>query len=77
MRTARAQVALESVLLKSFEHPSQVLERRVIQSRDFQESVLKIWARHVVNAKRAFTDTTLAELLKIKVCQSLNPIKSL
>lgn len=67
MRSARAQVALESVLLKCFDKPSQTLERRIIQSPEFRDSISKLWAKKAVHGNRAYTEDTIQELLKVKV----------
>jgi hypothetical protein len=67
MRTARAQNAIESVLLKYFDKPCETLERKIVQSSDFRASILKFWARHAVNSRRAYTEESFSELLKLKV----------
>ena len=70
MRKARVQVAIESVLLKVFNKPSQTLERRVIQSAEFQTRVLPSWADHSLKTSRIFTESNITNLTKVKVCYS-------
>jgi hypothetical protein len=71
MRSSRVQVALESVLLKVFNKPQQTLERKIIQSQEFRESVLQPWAKYCLNNQRAYTLTTIPELAKSKVGSAL------
>ncbi len=68
MRSARIQVALEAVLLKRFRNPSQVLERKIIQSREFRKSVLPVWASHCLKFNTAYTTDTIGALASVKVC---------
>ena len=67
MRKARTQVAIEAVLIRIFNKPSEVLERKIIQSTEFRRDILPAWAQYSIKNDKALTDRSISELLRVKV----------
>ncbi|KAF4669183.1 hypothetical protein FOL47_002664 [Perkinsus chesapeaki] len=63
MRQLRVMVGLRQVLMRKFNQPAALMERRVISSDAFGVNVLKPWARWCVENKRVFTGSDVAKLV--------------
>ncbi|KAF4758009.1 hypothetical protein FOZ63_008719, partial [Perkinsus olseni] len=63
MRQLRVMVGLRQVLMRKFNQPAALMERRVISSDAFGVNVLKPWARWCVDNKRVFTGSDVARLV--------------